>query len=67
MIRWFMLFLAMAFPWLIILLDDNPGGALIALAMQATIVGWLPASIWAIRVVNETYKKVEKTNKKKKA
>lgn len=51
--RLFWMFLAAFFPWLVLLLDDNPGGALVALIMQATIVGWIPASIWALRVVQE--------------
>ena len=48
--------LAVAFPWLILLINDNPGGALVALFLQATVIGWIPASIWALRVVHETTK-----------
>jgi hypothetical protein len=44
--------LAIAFPWLILLINDNPGGAVIALVMQATIIGWPFAAIWAWRVIN---------------
>lgn len=40
-------FLAIFFPWAIFLMKDNPVAALISLIMQATIVGWIPASIWA--------------------
>lgn len=39
--------LAMMFPWLVLLLDDNPVGAIIALILQASIIGWIPAIIWA--------------------
>ena len=49
-------FLAIFFPWLVLFLYDNPGGAIIALAMQATIIGWIPASVWAWRVVHENPK-----------
>ncbi|KTD04154.1 hypothetical protein [Legionella feeleii] len=51
--RMFMTFLAVAFPWIILLMDDNPGGGVVALIMQATIIGWIPASLWALRIVNE--------------
>jgi len=44
--------LAVFLPWLILLLDDNPGGAFVALIMQATVIGWPFASIWAWRIVN---------------
>lgn len=47
------LFLAAVFPWLILLLNDNPGGAILALIMQASVIGWIPASLWAMRIVRE--------------
>jgi uncharacterized membrane protein YqaE (UPF0057 family) len=46
--------LALFFPWLVFLIEDDPVGALIALLMQASIIGWLPASIWAWRTVKST-------------
>lgn len=46
-------FLALFFPWTIMLIDDNPGGALLALLMQATLIGWPPATLWALRVRKE--------------
>jgi hypothetical protein len=46
-------FLAVFFPWVILLIDDNPGGALLALIMQATAIGWIPASMWAWRIVHD--------------
>ena len=39
--------LAIFFPWAIMLIDDNPGGALLAIILQATLIGWIPASMWA--------------------
>ncbi len=47
--RLFKLGMAVFFPWLVLLLNDNPGGALVALIMQASVVGWIPASVWAWR------------------
>lgn len=49
----FMKILAFAFPWMVLFIYDNPGGAILALVMQATLIGWIPASIWAYRVANE--------------
>lgn len=47
--RIIMSILAILFPWLVLLLNDNPGGALVALVMQATVIGWPFASVWAWR------------------
>lgn len=43
---------AIFLPWLILLLNDNPGGALVALIMQTSIVGWPFAAVWAWRIVH---------------
>jgi hypothetical protein len=51
--RWLKLAFAGAFPWLVLLLNDNPLGALLALVMQASVIGWIPASMWAFRVLQE--------------
>lgn len=58
--RFSMLFLAVFFPWLALFLCDNPGGAIVALVMQATAIGWIPASCWAWRVVKRTVKEEKK-------
>jgi hypothetical protein len=44
--------LALLFPWLVLLIRDNPGGAIVALIMQATVIGWPFATIWAWRTVH---------------
>jgi hypothetical protein len=54
--RLFKLVFAIAFPWGVMLYKDNPGGALLALVMQASIIGWIPASMWAWRVLNNNEK-----------
>ncbi|WED42714.1 hypothetical protein [Legionella cardiaca] len=66
--RLFWYAIAIFFPWIILLLDDNPGGAVVALIMQATVIGWIPAGIWALRVVKENsppkkHKKLSEDNK----
>ena len=35
-------FVAFSFPWLIFLLEDNLVMALVAIVLQATIIGWIP-------------------------
>lgn len=48
--RLFIAFLAVVAPWIVMLINDNPGAAFAALVMQATLVGWPFATIWAWRV-----------------
>lgn len=48
----FMSFLAVLLPWVVLLINDNPGGAFVALIMQATLIGWPFATVWAWRMVN---------------
>lgn len=47
----FTLFLAAFLPWLIFLFRGNIGEAFIALIMQATLIGWPFATVWAWRTV----------------
>lgn len=51
--RFFAAIVAIFFPWVTLLANDNLGGAIAALVMQTTIIGWIPASAWAWRVMNE--------------
>ena len=51
-----MRFLAITFPWLVLLINDDPVGALFAMIMQVTIIGWIPASIWAWKSIKKTKK-----------
>ncbi len=64
--RFFMSLLALGFPWVILLIDDNPLGALGAMVMQATVIGWIPASMWAWKIIHpeaEVKKKKKSTQK----
>ena len=60
--NFFQSMLAVFVPWVIMLMDDNPGGAILALILQVTVIGWIPAAMWALRIVRE---KADKNNKKK--
>lgn len=55
---------AVFLPWLVLLLEDNPGGAVVALVMQATLIGWPFASMWAWRTIYPA-KPVQETPKQK--
>ena len=44
--------LALLFPALGFLAAGKPIQALLALVLQFTIIGWLPATIWAFLVIN---------------
>ncbi|WP_173238406.1 hypothetical protein [Legionella antarctica] len=52
--------LAVFLPWLVLLLYDNPGGAFLALIMQASIIGWPFASVWAWRMAHPEKRSTER-------
>ncbi|HVT62733.1 MAG TPA: hypothetical protein VHD33_04510 [Legionellaceae bacterium] len=43
---------AIFFPAIIIFADDNPLGAILALILQASVIGWIPAMLWAWGIVH---------------
>jgi hypothetical protein len=59
-IRLLMFILAIFFPWLVLLIYTNLGPALVAFIMQATIIGWIPATIWAWQSIPSAKKKKTK-------
>ena len=54
--RMLMSFLSIFFPWIVLFINDDPVGAMIAMVMQVTIIGWIPAIIWARRSIRQTAK-----------
>lgn len=40
------------FPWIIIFRDDNPIGGFVAMVMQASLIGWIPAVLWAWKILH---------------
>lgn len=50
-----LLIIAVLFPWLAFLILDNPVSALIAIILQLSMLGWIPAAIWACREVLKAY------------
>lgn len=51
-----MIIISIFFPWLAMLINDRLGAAAATLVLQATVIGWIPAAIWALRVTQEQKK-----------
>ena len=47
--------LALFLPWLTFFTMGMVGSGIICLILQITVIGWLPASIWAFFAVNNFY------------
>jgi uncharacterized membrane protein YqaE (UPF0057 family) len=48
-----MIAVAVLLPWLALLLEGHLFQAAFCLGLQITVLGWIPASIWAVAVVKE--------------
>lgn len=46
---------AFFFPWLSLLLQGKIISGIICLILQITIIGWVPAVIWAFTALNRMY------------
>jgi uncharacterized membrane protein YqaE (UPF0057 family) len=55
------LLIALILPWLTFFTIGRPISGVICLLLQITIVGWLPATIWAVYSLSEykTDKKIQ--------
>jgi uncharacterized membrane protein YqaE (UPF0057 family) len=47
--------LAFFFPWLSLLLQGKIISGFICLLLQITIIGWIPAFLWAYTALNRMY------------
>jgi len=47
-----MILLAILLPWLALLLRGRIFQAILCLILQFTVLGWIPAAVWAVLVVN---------------
>ena len=56
------LLISLIFPWLTFFTIGRPIAGLICLVLQITLIGWLPATIWAVYALGQykTDKKIEK-------
>lgn len=55
------LILAIFLPWVAFFTIGRPFSALICLVLQITVIGWIPAALWAIYALGQykTDKKIE--------
>ena len=49
-----MIVVAVLLPWLALMLEGHLFQAAFCLGLQLTIVGWIPAAIWAVVVINRS-------------
>jgi len=49
------LFIALILPWLAFFTIGRPISGIICLILQITLIGWIPAAIWAAVMVNQYY------------
>jgi len=47
--------IALFFPWLSLFLQGKILSGIICLILQITIIGWIPAFIWAVTALNRMY------------
>lgn len=55
------LLIAFLLPWLTFFTIGRPIAGIVCLVLQVTLVGWLPATIWAVYALSQ-YKTEQKIN-----
>ena len=62
------LILAILLPWVVFFTIGRPFAAIVCLILQVTLVGWVPAAIWAVYALGQfkTDKKISKALKNQK-
>ena len=56
------LIIALILPWLTFFTIGRPLSGLVCLVLQVTLIGWLPAAIWAVYALSQ-YKTDEKIDR----
>ena len=53
--------IALLLPWLLFFTIGRPIAGIICLILQITVVGWIPAALWAVYALSQykTDKKIE--------
>jgi len=56
------LIIALLLPWLLFFTIGRPLAGIICLILQLTLIGWLPATIWAVYALSQfkTDQKIER-------
>jgi len=59
------LILAIFLPWIAFFTIGRPFAAILCLILQITLIGWIPAAIWAVYALGQykTDKKIDKALK----
>jgi uncharacterized membrane protein YqaE (UPF0057 family) len=47
------LIIALFLPWLTFFTIGRPGAGILCLILQVTLIGWLPAAIWAVYALSQ--------------
>lgn len=47
--------LALFLPWLSLILQGKIFSGILCLILQLTVLGWIPAAVWAILSINRMY------------
>ncbi len=47
-----MVAVAILLPWLALMLRGRIGQGILCLLLQITVIGWIPAAIWALVILN---------------
>lgn len=47
------LLIALLFPWLLFFTIGRPFAGIICLVLQITVLGWIPAAIWAVYALSQ--------------
>ncbi|AXX83667.1 MAG: hypothetical protein ACD_20C00385G0001 [uncultured bacterium] len=57
------LLIALIFPWLLFFTIGRPFAGIICLLLQITVLGWIPAAIWAVYALSQykTDQKIKRT------
>lgn len=45
--------IALIFPWLLFFTIGRPFAGIICLVLQITVLGWIPAAIWAVYALSQ--------------
>lgn len=61
------LLIAILLPWLTFFTIGRPIAGIVCLVLQITLIGWLPAALWAVYALGQykTDKKIEKVLQQK--
>ena len=63
------LIIALVLPWLVFFTIGRPLAGLVCLILQVTLIGWLPAAIWAVYALSQyqTDRKIEQALRQRSA